>query len=310
MELLKLYKSINLKTIEDYVENSKEEDLHLEFKQINDPAFNNNDDKKNFAKVLSGFGNSDGGVVVWGVKAKKNKQNIDCAIELKPIISVSLLVSKLHDFTGDFVSPIIDKVQHKKIFSNGQNDEGFAVTIVPESISGPHMAKAREYRYYKRSGDSFYKMEHFDLEDMFGRRKKPRLKLSVYIKRGGSGGGMQFVDFLVCLKNVGKGLAKYLFLKLELNEPYKFSAYAHTVGEHGLHTQWELNRKNDHISLYGTDNEVIHPDCELQVIRIRHEYDLTEDIQDLKIMYKITAEGIALEAGENITKDVEIKKYL
>ena len=30
------------------------------------------------------------------------------------------------------------------------------------------MAKLGEDRYYKRSGDSFRKMEHFDLEDMFG----------------------------------------------------------------------------------------------------------------------------------------------
>lgn len=29
------------------------------------------------------------------------------------------------------------------------------------------MAKLEEDRYYKRSGDSFYRMEHFDLEDMF-----------------------------------------------------------------------------------------------------------------------------------------------
>ena len=40
------------------------------------------------------------------------------------------------------------------------------------------MAKLGENRYYKRSGDSFYQMEHFDLEDMFGRRRKPKLKMS------------------------------------------------------------------------------------------------------------------------------------
>ena len=41
------------------------------------------------------------------------------------------------------------------------------------------MAKAGEDRYYKRSGASFYRMEHFDLEDMFGRRLKPKLNTVV-----------------------------------------------------------------------------------------------------------------------------------
>jgi hypothetical protein len=41
------------------------------------------------------------------------------------------------------------------------------------------MAKLGEDRYYKRSGDSFYRMEHFDLEDMFGRRQKPILAVQL-----------------------------------------------------------------------------------------------------------------------------------
>jgi len=32
-----------------------------------------------------------------------------------------------------------------------------------------------EDRYYKRGGDRFYKMEPFDVADMFGRRRAPVL---------------------------------------------------------------------------------------------------------------------------------------
>ena len=122
---------------------------------------------------------------------------------------------------------------HRKIYLDESEDKGFAVTYVPESESSPHMAKAGEYRYYKRSGDSFYKMEHFDIEDMFGRRKKPRLKLFVYPKTGGSRGGKKEVNFIIGLKNIGRGIAKYPFIKLELNEPYQFSAYDfHEIHHH------------------------------------------------------------------------------
>lgn len=33
--------------------------------------------------------------------------------------------------------------------------------------------------YYKRSEDGCYRLEHFDLEDMFGRRQRPLLELFV-----------------------------------------------------------------------------------------------------------------------------------
>jgi len=58
MDLFKLFESINIKKIEAYVQNKQEENLHLDFKTINDPAFKHRYDKRNFAKVLGGFSNS------------------------------------------------------------------------------------------------------------------------------------------------------------------------------------------------------------------------------------------------------------
>jgi hypothetical protein len=39
------------------------------------------------------------------------------------------------------------------------------------------MAKLGEDRYYKRSGDRFYKIEHFDVADMFDRHRAPVLQV-------------------------------------------------------------------------------------------------------------------------------------
>jgi hypothetical protein len=60
-------------------------------------------------------------------------------------------------------------------------------TFVPETDGGPFMALFGEQRYYKRSGDSFYQMEHFDLEDMFGRRQKPNLEMIIEPSKVGNG---------------------------------------------------------------------------------------------------------------------------
>src|SRR5262249_33289270 len=130
------------------------------------------EDRKIFAQCISGFANSSGGIIVWGVDARQ-QDGVDYARERKEIEQLERFVSKLNEFTGQAVSPVADGIRHKAIETEG--GRGFAATIVPESDSGPHMAKLGEDRYYKRSGTSFLRMEHFDLEDMFGRRPRPKL---------------------------------------------------------------------------------------------------------------------------------------
>ena len=82
------FAKIDLSEIERYIEESQEEHIALEFKTVNHPIYNDgnkNDDKKNFSKVLSGFANSNGGIVIWGIKAQKNLSGQDVAKEKKPI---------------------------------------------------------------------------------------------------------------------------------------------------------------------------------------------------------------------------------
>jgi predicted HTH transcriptional regulator len=143
-----------LNDVNDYVGRGQEENLQLDFKTINRADFTRADDKKNLAKALSGFANSSGGIVVWGIVATKNAEGIDGASGVREIDRPALFVNRLNEFTGVAVSPLVEGVRHKPIASNA--DTGFAVTLVPESDSGPHMAKFHEDRYYKRSGDSFY----------------------------------------------------------------------------------------------------------------------------------------------------------
>ena len=103
--------------------------VRLDFKLINDAKMSSSDDKRNFACALSGFANSSGGLIVWGVDARKNSEQIDCAVGLKPIDKVALLVSRLNSLTGEAVEPIVEQVQHRAIISSG--NQGFVLTLVP-----------------------------------------------------------------------------------------------------------------------------------------------------------------------------------
>jgi hypothetical protein len=161
------------------------------------------------AKCLSGFANSNGGIIVWGIDVRKNEQGVDYASTAAEIAPVKLFLSRLNEFTGEAISPIVDGVRHKIIETTP--DRGFGVTLVPESISGPNMAKLGEDRYYKRSGDSFYRMEHFNLEDMFGRRQTLHLKTHLRVDPVPEDSQE---EVQITLENDGRAIAKHVSLSL------------------------------------------------------------------------------------------------
>ncbi|MBI4633613.1 MAG: ATP-binding protein [Deltaproteobacteria bacterium] len=302
MDIFRKYDETNLHTIEDYIREGQEENLFLDFKLLADPTLSKRDDRKSLAIALSGFANSEGGIIVWGVDARKNPEGVDVACDRKEIENLSLLLSRLNQYTGDAVDPLLGGVLHKKIPSSG--DRGFAATVVPLSDSGPHMAKLGENRYYKRSGDSFYIMEHFDIEDMFGRRKKPKLLFTTKIL---SRSDLNF-RVIVALENIGRGVAKSPFLEINLNSPYKIADFG--LDGNGSFGLTALPPSLGSTSYkYGASSKVIHPGIVHDVTAVslnRERVQEFREVPDLVINYKIAAEDMRMvESTKTIpTKDL------
>jgi len=249
MDLNETFERLAVDQISEFVRLGQEENLHLEFKTIANSNLRGGDDKRNLAKCISGFANSSGGIIVWGVDARKNAQGIDCASATKEIVSPRIFVSRLNELTGEAVSPVVDGIRHKTIEITP--DLGFAATLVPESDSGPYMAKLGDDRYYKRSGDSFYRLEHFDLEDMFGRRQRPRLLVRLNNLLFSADNTQELLRFT--LQNMGRAIAKHVgfFVKLENVEIVDVSGDS-------LQNVSHLNEGRTMIS-YTNELGVIHP---------------------------------------------------
>lgn len=218
MTLADQFDALDLNAINEFLARGQEEHVSLEFKLINDPDLANRDDRRNFATLMSGFANSSGGLIVWGIEARKNAQDIDCAVGARHIDRLARFITRLNELTGEATKPQIEGVRHKPILDG--NDRGFALTLVPESESGPYMAKLGEDRYYKRSGDAFYRMEHFDLEDMFGRRKKPKLDLTARMVGQGAR-----TAIILGIENTGRATAKAPYLAFNITAPFAPSMF-------------------------------------------------------------------------------------
>lgn len=238
------FENMSLEKVREFIAQGQEEHLQLDFKTVKHATLNSEDDKRNFAIALSGFANSSGGLIVWGVTTTR-EGDVDHADGEKPV-SISTMLPRLNTLTGEGVSPSVAGVRHRGIPII--DNEGFVISLIPESDGGPHMARLGEYRYYKRSGSNFYKMEHFDVADMFGRRQRPNLALT--IARASDPEVDDLFDLWVT--NIGRALARHCSMNLRFDNVERV-----VVSEGSLRDITPYNGGRPSVG-WGSDLQAIH----------------------------------------------------
>jgi hypothetical protein len=141
------------------------------------------DDRKNFSKLLSAFANSDGGVILWGVRTEMTHGR-EVASTLQPISDPAEFASRLARLVPNATQPVIDGVQIETIES-AKEGYGYVKCLIPASDRAPHRAMQADREYYGRTTDQTYRLEHYQLEDMFGKRARPSLVLVPEIRAEG-----------------------------------------------------------------------------------------------------------------------------
>lgn len=296
--MLEYFESINLEEIERYISDGQEENVNLEFKTVNHPNYNNGndkDDRKNISKVLAGFANSNGGIIIWGIKASQNQSGQDVAKDKKPINQLTKFLNTLNRLEGQAVTPQISGIKHEKIDLG--DDIGFVKTYVPQSDSAPHMSNMADKKYYKRSGDSFYECEHYDIMDMVSRKKSPSLKLALTQMEVQEIHQTWFrYMFLISIRNESPVIAKLPYLAINMSRGYE----KYEFGLDGnRNTGLYLVKNNIHFRLnyIGKNEIVIYPGAELSVDRIFTQIDKNLTPPSLSVDYMLSAENMETISG-------------
>jgi hypothetical protein len=197
------------------------EELFLDYKQcatkVGAKALHR-DDRKNFGKAVSGFGNSDGGLVVWGVICTQGA-NGDVPSGPALVYDVVAFKTLLDGAIGGLTIPAHRHVENFALPVNG-GPNGFVVTHVPPGHDVPFWSIDESARgYYLRAGSSHQPVPPGILAAMFGRRPNPQLELVVRPNFDFSPGARAASLRLdVSAQNNGRGIGETAYLGVHADD--------------------------------------------------------------------------------------------
>jgi hypothetical protein len=217
--------------IDDFILQRASEELFLDFKRSADEGGGTKlhvDDRKNLSRLISGFGNSAGGVIVWGVDCSYDPQTLaDLPRGRQPIKDVRRFVSRLEGAVSGCTLPAHPAVSHHAV-AVGKSGDGFVATLIPESPLAPHQNMV-DGHYLIRAGSSCERAPHGVLAGMFGRNPAANLFLNflrppVRMGRLSTVGKMidcATVDMTFVLGHRSRALARDLYFTVRWQNPGK-----------------------------------------------------------------------------------------
>lgn len=248
---------------------SKAEDLYFEAKTCSEPF--SEVDQGHLAEAVSGFANADGGVLIYGlVAAGGGRDTPDMVTRVEHVKKLDLVNSRVLSLIGQLVDPPVPNVQVVRREFDRLPNQGFLLVYVPPSDLGPHRSR-KDREYYRRHGHGFFRMEHFEIAEMFGRRRSPALELfwnpypsnpCIYM-----GTSQQLaIKVTVGLRNNGRAIAKYPALLMK-------GVTLDSAGLDGCGSFGLQGKPNTSGALFaGGMNDVVYPNTELQIATIKHQF--------------------------------------
>lgn len=141
---------LQISDIQSLIKNKVDESQNLEYKE---PSKDLNEDCNNLAKAMSGFLNTDGGILVYGVSETEEGDHRYPS----DIIWSDTAKERLENLLTHRIQPWEERIRIHRIKSKKNEKKGIFVIEVPKSSNPPHMYN---YSYYHRLNYQTQPMTH------------------------------------------------------------------------------------------------------------------------------------------------------
>jgi len=191
--------------------------------------------KELWSEVLGGFANGGGGVLIWGLDARKHKidgREIDAVCGEELIANPRALEARLRELQRQATDPPLGGVEIMAIPVQDDDSEGFVICFIPDGPFKPYRSEQAGQQYYIRAGDTTQVMPRSVLSAMFFPRYnavfnvRAELTYKQYCRPGSAGSRHGYPvsssDEITCLmelSNQGTATARGIFGRLRWRIP-------------------------------------------------------------------------------------------
>jgi hypothetical protein len=194
----------------------------LDFKQQPRPILKDPKWREMWVEALGGFANNQGGVIIWGIDARKDpSNNIDAACGARPVDNPAGLKSRLTELQRQATDPPLANVEIEAYELPSAPGTGFVVCFVPEGPFKPYRSEdGRKSQYHVRSGDNFTVLSRSMLSTLFYPRSRAVFHLEAVLSfkleyRGRGPGRGTKVTLAISTTNKGTATARDILFQME-----------------------------------------------------------------------------------------------
>lgn len=202
-----------LEKINQFVEDGIEENIHLDYKGAGSLS-KVNEKKKEISKDVSAFANSDGGIIIYGIKEFDEIGKTHLPEKIEPIDANEYSKEWLEQVINSTISPTIPNIIITPI-QVGTKVENKVVLVVeiPKSNTAHQMS---DKRYYRRYNFQSIAMEDWEIKDIINRLDKTNAELEftflppIKFLREHPEIEMPEITIHIWVRNTGNKVIKYL----------------------------------------------------------------------------------------------------